>query len=62
MLIHPEAIYFHDGKSYQVIELDTKGMRCYVKSVSVDYYTDADLATHLKVLDIFTEKRQLGLR
>ena len=61
MLIHPEAIYFHDGKSYQVIELDTKGMRCYVKSVSVDYYTDADLATHLKVLDIFTEKGNWGL-
>lgn len=61
MLIHPEAIYFHDGKSYQVTELDTKGLRCYVKGVSVDYYTDADLATRLQVLDIFKEDGHWGL-
>ena len=61
MLIHPEAIYFHDGKPYQVIELDTKGLRCYVKQVSVDYYTDADLAVRLQVLDVFKEEDQWGL-
>ncbi len=53
MLIHPEAIYFHGGKSYQVTELDSEGMRCYVKEVDVDYYTDADLAVRLEVIDEF---------
>lgn len=53
MLIHPEAIYFHAGRSYQVTELDPEGMRCYVKQVDADYYTDADLAVRLEVLDEF---------
>lgn len=53
MLIHPEAIYFHGGRIYQVTELDPEGMRCYVKQVEADYYTDADLAVRLEVLDEF---------
>ncbi|MCF7935619.1 MAG: DEAD/DEAH box helicase [Synergistales bacterium] len=53
MLIHPEAIYFHGGKAYQVTELDPEGMRCYVRKADVDYYTDADLAVRMEVLDEF---------
>lgn len=60
MLIHPEAIYFHGGKTYQVTELDGEGMRCYVKEVEVDYYTDADLAVRLEVLDEFESASDWG--
>jgi DEAD/DEAH box helicase domain-containing protein len=60
MLIHPEAIYFHGGKSYQVMELDEEGMRCYVKEVKTDYYTDAELAVRLQVLDVFEEAEDWG--
>lgn len=60
MLIHPEAIYFHGGKSYQVMELDSEGMRCYVKEVDVDYYTDADLAVRLEVIDEFESDPDWG--
>ena len=52
MLVHPEAIYFHNGEPYQVQELDHEGMRALVKRVEADYYTDADMASRLAVLDV----------
>ncbi|MDR3331495.1 MAG: DEAD/DEAH box helicase [Synergistaceae bacterium] len=50
-LIFPQAIYFHLGEPYQVQELDHEEMRCYVKHVDVDYYTDGDAASRIEVLD-----------
>lgn len=50
-LIFPQAIYFHLGEPYQVQELDHENMKCYVKRVDVDYYTDADAAARIEVLD-----------
>jgi DEAD/DEAH box helicase domain-containing protein len=50
-LIFPQAIYFHLGEPYQVEELDFERMRCYVKRVDVDYYTDGDAAARIEVLD-----------
>jgi DEAD/DEAH box helicase domain-containing protein len=50
-LIFPQAIYFHMGEPYQVQELDFEQMRCYVKRVDVDYYTDGDAAARIEVLD-----------
>lgn len=52
-LIFPQAIYFHLGEPYQVQELDHEEMRCYVKKVDVDYYTDGDAASRIEVLDEF---------
>lgn len=59
-LIHPEAIYFHGGESYQVVELDAQGMRCLVKRVDVDYYTDADTAARLEIIDRFDTADPFG--
>jgi DEAD/DEAH box helicase domain-containing protein len=50
-LIFPQAIYFHLGEPYQVEELDFEQMRCYVRRVDVDYYTDGDAAARIEVLD-----------
>jgi DEAD/DEAH box helicase domain-containing protein len=50
-LIFPQAVYFHAGEAYQVQELDHEEMRCYVKRVDVDYYTDGDSAARIEVLD-----------
>ena len=50
MLIHEEAIYIHQGRQYQVRQLDYEGKKAYVEPVSVDYYTDASLAVELQVL------------
>ncbi|KAB7672969.1 DEAD/DEAH box helicase [Bacillus sp. B1-b2] len=50
-LLHEEAIYLHQGTQYQVEKLDWEEKKAYVREVSVDYYTDANLAVSLKVLE-----------
>lgn len=55
MLVHEEAIYMHEGVQYQVEKLDFDDKKAYVRRVNVDYYTDANLAVDLKVIDVFRE-------
>lgn len=50
-LLHDEAIYLHQGKQYQVEKLDYPQKKAFVREVQVDYYTDANLAVQLKVLE-----------
>jgi DEAD/DEAH box helicase domain-containing protein len=59
-LIFPQAIYFHLGEPYQVQELDFEQMRCYVKKVDVDYYTDGDAAARIEVLDETETRESFG--
>ncbi len=58
VLVHDDAIYLHGGEQYQVERLDWEEKKAYVRRVDVDYYTDAELAVELKVLDTFAEQRQ----
>lgn len=66
MLLHEHAIYMHEGQQYQVEKLDFTEKKAYVRSVDVDYYTDADLNTSVKVLDVLKRtaawKRFAGFR
>ncbi|MEP6870282.1 MAG: DEAD/DEAH box helicase [Anaerolineaceae bacterium] len=55
LLIHEDAIYIHRGQQYQVEYLDWDDKKAYVTPVAVDYYTDAQLAVELKVLDGFEQ-------
>ena len=50
-LLHEEAIYLHQGTQYQVEILDWEEKKAYVREVDVDYFTDANLAVELKVLN-----------
>ncbi|MEK4342526.1 DEAD/DEAH box helicase [Brevibacillus sp. FSL L8-0710] len=50
-LLHDEAIYLHQGTQYQVEKLDYEEKKAYVREVQVDYYTDANLAVQLRVLE-----------
>ncbi|WP_139488332.1 DEAD/DEAH box helicase [Brevibacillus dissolubilis] len=50
-LLHEEAIYLHQGTQFQVEKLDYEEKKAYVREVAVDYYTDANLAVQLKVLE-----------
>lgn len=50
-LLHDEAIYLHQGTQYQVEFLDWEEKKAYVREVDVDYYTDANLAVRLSVLE-----------
>ncbi len=56
MLLHQYAIYMHEGRQYQVEELDFDDKKGYVREVDVGYYTDANLTTSLKVIDQFEEE------
>jgi DEAD/DEAH box helicase domain-containing protein len=51
-LLHEEAIYLHQGTQFQVEKLDWDEKKAFVREVDVDYYTDANLAVQLKVLEV----------
>ncbi len=52
IFLHPEAIYLHRADQYQVTKLDWEGRKAYVKETKVDYYTDAETKSNLKVLAV----------
>jgi len=60
LLIHDEAIYMHGGVQYHVDRLDWHEKKAYVRRVEVDYYTDANLAVDLEVLESFEGAAAMG--
>lgn len=58
--LHEEAIYLHQGKSYQVEKLDLENGKAFVRPAAADYYTDAELAVRLRVLDVLMERADVG--
>ncbi|MFO1444656.1 DEAD/DEAH box helicase [Bacillus sp. Bva_UNVM-123] len=59
-LLHDEAIYLHQGIQYQVELLDWEEKKAFVREVDVDYYTDANLAVGLKVLEVDKHRNTLS--
>ncbi len=57
MLLHEQAIYMHQGKQYQVKQLDYASRKAFVEEVRVEYYTDAIDYTKVQVLEPFEEKQ-----
>jgi DEAD/DEAH box helicase domain-containing protein len=55
-MVHEEAIYIHEGQQYQVEVLDLEEKKAFVRAVDVDYYTDAEQAVNVKVLDVFDRR------
>lgn len=60
LLLHDEAIYIHQSQQYHVDKLDWDRKKAYVHEVNVDYYTDAQEKTDLKVLEIFEKETAPG--
>lgn len=56
-LLHDEAIYLHQGVQFQVEKLDWEEKKAFVREVDVDYFTDANLAVNLKVLETDKERK-----
>ena len=54
-MVHEEAIYIHEGQQYQVERLDVEEKKAFVRLVDVDYYTDAELAVKVNVLEVFDD-------
>jgi DEAD/DEAH box helicase domain-containing protein len=48
--LHPQAIYQHQGETWQVRTLDWEGRRAEAVRVDVDYYTEAETVTEIRVL------------
>ena len=61
MLLHENAIYMHEGTTYQVDKLDFDACKAFIRRVDVDYYTDADLNVALSLLDIQQERGNAAL-
>ena len=61
MLLHENAIYMHEGQTYQVEKLDFDGCKAFIRKVNVDYYTDADLNVSLSLLDVEKEEQDAAL-
>jgi DEAD/DEAH box helicase domain-containing protein len=55
LIVHPRAIYIHEGVQHHVDRLDWDERKAYVTRTDVDYYTEADLGITLKVLEVFDE-------
>ena len=58
--VHPKAIYLHQGKPYQVEQLDFDQRKARVKPVNVDYFTDAIRYTQVRVLEVAEEAAIAG--
>jgi DEAD/DEAH box helicase domain-containing protein len=56
-MVHEEAIYIHEGQQYQVETLDLEEKKAFVRVVDADYYTDAELAVRVRVLEVTEHSR-----
>lgn len=61
-LIHENAIYIHDGKTFHVDSLDWEKRIALVRPIETDYYTDAVAKTEVRVLEVEREAALGGPR
>src|SRR5438105_5096730 len=59
--LHEGAIYLHEGQQYHVDRLDWEEKKAYVRPVKVDYYTDANLAVTIRVLETMASRAEQAL-
>jgi len=59
-IVHPKAIYLHQGQQYHVERLDFAERKAYVKRVDVDYFTNAIRYTQVRVLEVAGQCRAAG--
>ena len=50
-MVHPEAIYLHEGQSYLVEALDLTAKTAYLSPVQVDYYTEPRRETTIQLVE-----------
>ena len=59
-ILHPGAIYLHQGETYHVEELDLERYQCRVRKVDVDYYTQPLGGTDVHHIDHQLRERPFG--
>jgi len=61
ILIYEGAIYLHEGEQYAIHRLDYQNQKAYAEKVKVNYYTDAQTETNIKVLDVFEKGEESNM-
>jgi len=61
-MVHPGAVYLHEGEIYQVEELNLSNNYALLSPASKDHYTEADRRTSFEVLDLISEKTIPGAK
>lgn len=51
-MLHEQAIYQHDGETWQVEKFDYENHKAYVRKVLPDYFTDAMTNTKIAVIEV----------
>jgi DEAD/DEAH box helicase domain-containing protein len=59
-MVHPQAIYLHEGESYQVQELDFEQSIAQMVPVEVDYYTSPHRHIDIEKIKVLMEKEITG--
>jgi DEAD/DEAH box helicase domain-containing protein len=52
LMVYEGAIYIHESRQYEIERFDYEHQKAYGRQVDVDYYTDAEAKTEIKVLDV----------
>lgn len=61
-MVHPEAIYIHEGQTYLVNELDLERSAAYLQSVSLDYYTEPLSDVKIENYQVSTSGKGIGCK
>ncbi len=56
-MVHPKAVYLHEGQQYYVHGLDLEKHVAPVTAVALDYYTEAQRQTEIQILSTSTESQ-----
>ncbi len=59
-MVHPEAVYLHEGISYLVEELDLDAGAAYLRQVAIDYYTQANKETQVEEKTLLKQEAVTG--
>ncbi len=59
-MVHPDAIYLHEGASYLVEDLDLEAGVAYLKPAYVDYYTQAQEETKVEEKSLLKSESVTG--
>ena len=54
-MVHPDAIYLHQGETYLVDDLDLDANLAHLKPVDVDFYTRPQRETEIQLLDLIEQ-------
>jgi DEAD/DEAH box helicase domain-containing protein len=60
--VHEGAVYMHQGRSYEVAELDLERMRALVAPFGGDWYTQPKRATDTEIVRLLERRETLGVR